>query len=77
VQFAATVSEETARSFWQALLRKFPEILAHREPVVVRFEHSGSVFWRVRTEGFADLSEAQTLCARVRADGQPCFVPRS
>jgi hypothetical protein len=44
---------------------------------VIRFEHAGTVFWRVRTEGFGTLAEAQTLCARMRAGGQPCFVPRS
>jgi hypothetical protein len=35
------------------------------------------VFWRVRTEGFGTVSEAQALCSRMRADGQDCFVPRS
>jgi hypothetical protein len=77
VQFAATASEESARSFWQDLVHRFPAVLGGREPVVVRFEHGGTVFWRVRAEGFASLSEAQTLCARMRADGQACFVPRS
>jgi hypothetical protein len=77
VQFAATSSEESARSFWQVLVHRFPDALGRRDPVVLRFEHDGTVFWRVRTEGFADLAEAQTLCARMRADGQPCFVPRS
>ncbi len=77
VQFAATASEESARSFWQTLVQRFPEVLGRREPVVIRFEHDGTVFWRVRAEGFPSLSEAQTLCARMHADGQPCFVPRS
>jgi cell division septation protein DedD len=77
VQFAATASEDSAHAFWQALARRFPEVLGQREPTVIRFEHGGSVFWRVRTEGFGTLAEAQTLCARMRADGQACFVPRS
>jgi Flp pilus assembly protein TadD len=77
VQFAATASEDAAHAFWQALARRFPEVLGQREPTVIRFEHGGSVFWRVRTEGFGTLAEAQTLCARMRADGQACFVPRS
>jgi Flp pilus assembly protein TadD len=76
VQLAAVPSQEAAHSFWQVLVHRFPDALGHREPVVIRFEHGGTVFWRVRAEGFASMSEAQTLCARMRAGGQACFVPR-
>jgi Flp pilus assembly protein TadD len=77
VQFAAATSEESAHSFWQSLVHRFPDALSQREPTVIRYEHGGTVFWRVRTEGFDTVSEAQALCARVRAGGQNCFVPRS
>ena len=77
VQFAATASEESAHAFWQSLVHRFPDALGQRAPTVIRFERGGTVFWRVRTEGFASLSEAQSLCARMRAGGQDCFVPRS
>jgi Tfp pilus assembly protein PilF len=77
VQFAAAPSREAAQSFWQVLVHRFPDALGQRAPVVIRFEHDGSVFWRVRAEGFGSLSEAQTLCAQMRAGGQACFVPRS
>jgi Flp pilus assembly protein TadD len=77
VQFAAATSQEAAHSFWQVLVHRFPDALRQRQPVVIRFEHGGTVFWRVRAEGFGSLSEAQTLCARMRAGGQACFVPRS
>ncbi|HEX3991742.1 MAG TPA: tetratricopeptide repeat protein [Acetobacteraceae bacterium] len=77
VQFAAAPSMEAAHSYWQSLVHRFPDDLGHREPVVIRFEHDGAVFWRLRAEGFTSLSDAQTLCARMRAGGQACFVPRS
>ena len=77
VQLAAVTSEEAAHSFWQVLVHRFPDALGQREPVVIRFERGGTVFWRVRTEGFTSASEAQTLCARLHAGGQDCFVPRS
>jgi Flp pilus assembly protein TadD len=77
VQFAAATSQDAANSYWQALVHRFPGALAQREPVVTRFERDGTVFWRVRAEGFNSLSEAQTLCAQMRAGGQACFVPRS
>ncbi len=77
VQFAATGSEGSARSFWQSLVRRFPNVLGRRSPVVIRYERGGTVFWRVRTDGFETVSQAQTLCAQVRAGGQACFVPKS
>lgn len=77
VQFAAAPTQEAAHSFWQVLVHRYPDVLGKREPVVIRFEHDGAVFWRVRAEGFASLSEAQSLCERMRAGGQACFVPRS
>jgi hypothetical protein len=77
VQFTAAGSQEAAFSFWQDLVHRFPDDLGQREPVVIRFEHDGMVFWRVRTEGFGGLSEAQTLCARMHAGGQDCYVARS
>jgi hypothetical protein len=77
VQFAAAASAQSARSFWQDLVHRFPDALGQREPVVIRFERDGMVFWRLRTEGFDTLSEAQTLCERMRAGGQVCFVTRS
>jgi hypothetical protein len=77
VQFAAATSVEAADSFWQGLRHRFPDALGQREPVVIRFAHGGTVFWRVRAEGFGTLGEARTVCSRMRADGQDCFVPRS
>lgn len=77
VQFAAAPSEESAHAYWRDLVHRFPKILGQLEPTVVRYEHGSSVFWRVRTEGFGTAEEAQELCARMRAEGQDCFVPRS
>jgi Flp pilus assembly protein TadD len=77
VQFAAASSEESAHSYWQALVHKFPDALRQKEPIVIRVEVNGNVFWRLRTEGFDTLSDAQAMCSRMRASGQSCFVPRT
>jgi hypothetical protein len=77
VQFAAATSREAANSFWRGLVHRFPDALGQREPVVIRFEHDGTEFWRVRAVGFDTLAEALTLCAQMRAGGQDCFVTRS
>jgi Flp pilus assembly protein TadD len=77
IQFIAAPSEEAAYAFWNDLLHRYPEMLAQRQPVVIRLELGGKVLWRVRAEGFDSNSDAQALCARMRAGGQDCFVPRS
>jgi hypothetical protein len=77
IQFIAAPSEEAAYAFWSDLLHRYPEMLAQRQPVVIRLELGGKVLWRVRAEGFDSNSDAQALCARMRAGGQDCFVPRS
>jgi hypothetical protein len=77
VQFIAAPSEDAALAFWHALVRRFPDFLGQREPRVIRVELGGKVFWRLRTEGFDSASDALALCARMRAGGQDCFVPRS
>ena len=77
VQFAAAPSEEAAQAFWRNLVQRFPDVLGQREPLVIRFQLNGTVFWRLRTDGFQSVEDAQSLCAQVRASGQNCFVVRS
>jgi hypothetical protein len=77
VQFSASPSEHAANAFWQSLVHKYPDTLGQREASVSRVQRGGTVFWRLRTEGFDSVSQAQSLCSRMRAFGQNCFVPRS
>ena len=77
VQFAAAPSEEAAQSYWLELVQRFPAVLGQRAPLVIRFQLNGTVFWRLRTDGFASMEDAQSLCAQMRSGGQDCFVARS
>jgi hypothetical protein len=77
VQFSASPSEHAANAFWQSLVHKYPDTLGQHQASVTRFQRGGTVFWRLRTEGFDSVSQAQSLCSRMRAFGQNCFVPRS
>jgi hypothetical protein len=74
VQLAALTSEEAARSEWQQLAKRMPDLLNGRQPVFSRTERYGHTFWRVRTAGFADAAQARTFCDRVRAKGAGCSV---
>jgi hypothetical protein len=74
VQLAAVSSEEAAKSEWQRLEKRMPDLLGHRQPAFSRIDHDGKTLWRVRTGSFGDLSEATVFCERVRAKGTGCSV---
>jgi hypothetical protein len=74
VQLAALASEDAARAEWTQLAKKMPELLSGKQPSFSRIERDGRPFWRVRTSGFADMTQARNFCDHVRAKGGGCSV---
>jgi len=74
VQLAALSTEQAAHEEWGLLLRRWPDLLHGRQPSFSRTDDGGHVFWRVRTGGFEDLSDATVFCERIRAKGGGCSV---
>ena len=74
VQLAAVTSEEAAHTEWQQLSKRMPDLLNGRQPNYSRTERDGHAFWRVRTTGFTDVTQARTFCEHVRAKGGGCSV---
>jgi hypothetical protein len=74
VQLAALPSEQAAMSEWERLEKKDPELFGGRKPSLIRVEHDGKVFWRLRTGGFADTTQASNFCERIKAKGAGCAV---
>lgn len=74
VQFTAVPSEDAAQSAWQRLKERMPNLLAGREPLFLKAVQGNQTFWRLRTGGFAKVSDAAAFCARVRAAGGACVV---
>jgi hypothetical protein len=74
VQLAAVRSEEAAKSEWERLSKRLPDLLGQHKPAFSRTEHDGHALWRVRTGGFADVAQATTFCERLRAKGVNCAV---
>jgi len=74
VQLAALTSQQGAQATWERLVHRMPDLLGGKHPAVQRVERDGHVFFRLRTGGFADLSEAAAFCERVRTKGGGCSV---
>ncbi len=74
VQLAAVSSEEAAKSEWQRLSKRLPDLLGQRRPAISKTEHGGRTLWRVRAGGFADIPQATSFCEKVRAKGVGCSV---
>jgi len=74
VQLAAFADEAAARTEWEALVKRVPELLGGRAPEVSRTEVAGRVMWRLRTGGFSTLEAATGFCAKMRARGEECSI---
>jgi SPOR domain len=74
VQLAAVRSEEAAKSEWQRLSKRVPDLLGQRRPAFSKTEHDGRTLWRVRAGGFADVPQATSFCEKLRAKGVGCSV---
>jgi hypothetical protein len=74
VQLAAVGSEEAATTEWQRLAHKYPDLLGGRRPTIMKTVHGGKTYWRVRTGGFSDLTQAAVFCERVKSKGGGCSI---
>ena len=74
VQLAAVPTEAAAKASWQGLQKQMPALLGGRQPVFTKVERDGHIFWRVRTDGFADAAQANAFCQQVKAAGGSCVI---
>jgi hypothetical protein len=74
VQLAALSSEDAAKSEWQLLVKRMPDLLGSHQPSFAKTERDGRTYWRVRTGGFGDVAQARAFCDKVRGKGGGCTV---
>lgn len=74
VQLGAFDSEEVARTEWTRISARFPEMLDGKGRVIEKAQSGGKTFYRLRAEGFEDLSDARRFCAALMA-GQAACIP--
>ncbi|MBC9209500.1 SPOR domain-containing protein [Roseomonas aerophila] len=74
VQLGALDSEAGARTEWDRLARRAPELLHGRSPQIIRFERQDKpTMWRLRTGGFS-AEAAREFCDGIRGKGGACAV---
>ncbi len=73
VQLGAYPSADVARNEWQRLQGKFGDYLGDKNRVVQKATSGGRTFYRLRAEGFADLSDARRLCSALKAENADCI----
>ena len=73
-QLTAVPTQDEAVAAWQRLKTRMPNLLAGREPMIIKVVHGNQTFWRLRTGGFAGVAAAQAFCAEVRAGGSACVA---
>jgi Flp pilus assembly protein TadD len=74
IQIASLDHETGARSEWNRLQSRAPDLLGGRQPLIQQVNVMGRTFWRLRTSGFASREEADAACHRLGALIQGCWV---
>jgi len=73
VQLGAFDDAETARGEWARLSRANPDFFRDKGRVIQQAVSGGREFFRLRAQGFSDLSDARRFCTALNAQGAPCI----
>lgn len=73
VQLGAFDDAETARGEWDRLSRANPDFFRDKNRVIQQAVSGGREFYRLRAQGFTDLSDARRFCTALNAQGAPCI----
>lgn len=73
VQLGAFDSAEIARGEWDRIAIRFEALMADKRRVIQAASSGGRTFYRLRVEGFADVTDARRFCAALVAEGTNCI----
>ncbi len=78
VQLGALNSAEAARSEWERLSRRAPELFEGRSPQITRLDRAEgqAPLFRLRTGGLQDQDAAAEFCQQIRSKGGACVPVR-
>ena len=72
-QLGAFESPEVAREEWDRLVGQFEDYLGNKGRIIQEAESGGRTFYRLRAEGFDDLSDARRFCSVLVAENADCI----
>ncbi|QDC09941.1 SPOR domain-containing protein [Oceanicola sp. D3] len=73
VQLGAFESPEEAARLWARLAGQFDSLMVEKSRLIMEAESGGQTFYRLRAQGFADLSDARRFCAALVAEKAECI----
>lgn len=73
VQLGAFESPEEAAQLWARLTGQFDSLMLEKTRLIMEAESGGQTFYRLRAQGFADLSDARRFCAALVAERAECI----
>lgn len=73
VQLGAFPSTDGASTEWDRLKGRFGEVMDGKSRVIQSATSGGKTFYRLRAEGFAELSDARRFCAAMVAENVDCI----
>lgn len=77
VQVSAQKTEDEARSSYQALQQKYPNVLGGREATIRRADLPNQTWYRVQVGTFATSEQASTFCNSLKDAGGQCIVQKN
>ncbi|WP_245794408.1 SPOR domain-containing protein [Vannielia litorea] len=73
VQLGAFESPDEAAELWARLAGQFDSLMVEKTRLIMEAESGGQTFYRLRAQGFADLSDARRFCAALVAERAECI----
>jgi len=73
VQLGAYDSADIAATEWVRLSGRFPDFFDGKDQIIQQAQSGGRTFYRLRAQGFADLSDARRFCAEMSAQDAACI----
>lgn len=73
VQLGAYETADLARTDWTRISGRFSDFMVGKDPVIQEATSGGQSFFRLRAQGFEDVSDARRFCAVLMAENAACI----
>ncbi|MDV7269532.1 SPOR domain-containing protein [Thioclava sp. A2] len=73
VQLGAFDTPDDAKAEWTRVAARFDALMNGKKRIIQEAASGGRTFYRLRVEGFADVSDARRFCAALQAERTNCI----